>query len=108
MADAKHTPGPWVAREGRKDPLLPRHWRIVNADLESQNAWRKDWYTPSLFHGIESEADARLIAAAPDLLAACESAERELSIAAQRDPQAAIALAEVRAAIAVSKGGRHG
>jgi hypothetical protein len=65
MMETKHSPGPWRAqRVGQYGP-----WHIVAA-------------TPGYFaeitgacdgaHGKTADANARLIAAAPELLAACE------------------------------------
>ena len=50
MSETKHTPGPWAVVAGYK---VPREMSLVTV--------------------CTSESDARLIAAAPDLLAACES-----------------------------------
>lgn len=52
-----HTPGPWSVDESGCDVLTPDGWRIARMDLTDQG-----------------EADARLVAAAPDLLAACRAA----------------------------------
>jgi hypothetical protein len=65
---AAHTPGPWEASR----------WRVCYGVLPGQRigvicdvATNKESRTP------ESEANARLIAAAPDLLAACKAAIEE-------------------------------
>lgn len=63
-----HTKGPWVA-EDRGDPGL--EWvEVVGANERSiadvGNSAANDW-------SEEDEANARLIAAAPDLLGACEA-----------------------------------
>ncbi len=56
MADEKHTPGPWVA-------VRPRvRWRIMAGE---QFVMETD--------EVRTEADAYLIAAAPDLLAAVKA-----------------------------------
>lgn len=57
-----HTPGPWAAKDWRVCAGLGKGQRIsVICDTAANNKSR----TP------ENEANARLIAAAPDLLAAC-------------------------------------
>lgn len=66
---AQHTPGPWTVKEP-KGHLLD----VLGPELliESQ-----DWTVAQLaFTGGDDLATARLIAAAPDLLAACEACER--------------------------------
>ncbi len=57
MSDNKHTPGPWV---------WDYKWRLNGSNKECVTFARGGW-EPFL-------ADAALIAAAPDLLAACEMA----------------------------------
>lgn len=52
----------------------------------------------------EDNADTIVLAAAPKMLGALRRAERELAIAARREPQASIALAAVREAIAAAEG----
>lgn len=66
MTKTTHTPGPWTAQE--------RHergdWRVSEIRLDDQRtigAVYSDDVSDDAF-----EANARLIAAAPDLLAACE------------------------------------
>ena len=56
MAKQGHTPGPWEAKRG-EDP----QW----------NVWAEKQAVACTAHGND-EANARLIAAAPDLLATCE------------------------------------
>lgn len=64
---SKHTPGPWELREsaaaGRKVVASPRLGLI--AILAEHDVGEAEW--------IQDEANARLIAAAPDLLAACKA-----------------------------------
>ena len=61
------TPGPWVVEPGRRQVGAPQTFRVVSVPDKQANEWRKDWYAPSLVHGL-SEADANLIAAAPEML----------------------------------------
>lgn len=71
---SKHTPGPWEALP----PCGPGNYAIVSEKVnESGNFYVA--YIPD--DHPTAEVNARLIAAAPDLLAACEIVERELRIA---------------------------
>lgn len=67
MSAAKHTPGPWVARFG---PLL---WSVHQVGAEKTTIC-------SAPAGDESEANARLIAAAPELLSLLLEALNESSL----------------------------
>lgn len=61
-ADAKHTPGPWrMEQSAHANPLF---WVVADAPIHG---------TGVATCGSDSEGDAHLIAAAPDLLAACET-----------------------------------
>lgn len=62
----KHTPGPWEASRWRVCKLEPL--KVICDTAHNQRT-----RTP------ENEANAKLIAAAPDLLAACEAGERALT-----------------------------
>lgn len=64
MADVKHTPGPW-------EIFRPDDSGFLGID---GNGGKDSVVIYDDYGGIKSEADARLIAAAPDLLAACEAA----------------------------------
>ena len=65
MTNAAHTQGPWAATTRTGEGLTPATYVIEDADrLPVVMAWRA--------------ADARLIAAAPDLLAACEEMAAQL------------------------------
>lgn len=101
----KHTPGPWVQHPGAPKNAaviareLPNHRRtvvgVIPSHLEFGNAAVTDW--------AEQEANARLIAAAPEMLAALERVLQamtrvELSDSSLQEWRAA--KAAVRAAIA--------
>jgi hypothetical protein len=61
IVNGAHTPGPW--RTGGSEIFADNNLRVASV-----------WSYP----GADTEADAHLIAAAPELLAALESAVREL------------------------------
>ena len=77
----KHTPGPWRLEwweyKGRPEPVLTVR---TDADAVAQvmGLWRD-----GADDSDERQANARLIAAAPDLLAALEESERVIRWAAQ-------------------------
>jgi hypothetical protein len=103
MAEQAHTAGPWVARYCTNDA----EWEVVV--LDPSQTWNEPhdrcWYVATVMDsagGGSAEANARLTAAAPDLLVAL----RALQIQALQSPdlcgtewgQAALGL--TRAAIA--------
>jgi hypothetical protein len=94
MSESKHTPGPWVWNEGYcglssadGHPVLPY------ADYE--NMW-----LPS--YDAQGRADGHLIAAAPDLLAACWAARAY--VASHTHDSAGERLKQIEAAIAKAEG----
>ena len=72
-----HTPGPWQAVKAPDDQYGPNHWSVSDCveALEKRtliaeiNTTVRNPLRPPKDHA----ADARLIAAAPELLAACET-----------------------------------
>jgi hypothetical protein len=98
--NAKHTPGPWKVMGGMV-VIEGEAGRLTDvADCCTGAASVKDPFTIA--------ANARLIAAAPELLEACENARNVLAALVTGDlktikPDSA-ALAELRAAIAKAKG----
>lgn len=60
----KHTDGPWIANDKHSDSNYP--WRIES----DANGYPNDGYIIAKLDGPDAEANARLIAAAPDLLEA--------------------------------------
>jgi hypothetical protein len=73
----KHTPGPWEAFEGGrfgKDVVITSQSRIDNS---KGSICEMDIYFDGE-HGEQQEANAHLIAAAPDLLEALESALKQM------------------------------
>lgn len=103
-----HTPGPWEVHTniGRKSEMgvIADAAPFVICVISNAKQWP-----------IEADANARLIAAAPELLAACEALERW---SRDRDGGAYLeglkwtkdiqdAVCDARAAIAKAKGGAH-
>jgi hypothetical protein len=68
VSEAKHTPGPW--RAGFQDEMS----RSVEMNVRAEGVDGQPWVAICRcnFGGIDIEANARLIAAAPDLLASWE------------------------------------
>lgn len=109
MSDAKHTPGPWnyTLCDGESAWLVgPRNAEGPDyvADAHKLTHGRRD---------EDSEANARLIAAAPELLAACESVIEEYGghhatgcVERPDDKGGCCFVAMVRAAIAKARGGQ--
>lgn len=72
---AEHTPGPWyLAQMGygsivcaKAATLLPLRMGVIHLDIVARTDWNR---------GEEDEANARLIVAAPDLLAALKGVLR--------------------------------
>ena len=99
----KHTPGPWVYRPNKDD-----NWGVVrSADgLPVAQAcvgrWSKDFDTHRTNKTDPGEANARLIASAPELLAALEFCVDALNTEAGGLYKAHIE--QARAAIAKAKG----
>jgi hypothetical protein len=82
MSESKHTPGPWEAHESDDGHEIHMGERVGSGHMyQTQHILGYD-------HGLseedgkqfeEAEANAWLIAAAPDLLAACKLLQCELS-----------------------------
>lgn len=69
-----HTPGPWTIVES-KDPIVVSHWHIQIGNVSIpffpyKRIYSEDLTQSGLVRDDEQMANARLIAAAPDLLAA--------------------------------------
>ena len=86
---ATHTPGPWVVKHDKKGlPFIG-----VASD---------PWTYPGTVATVEDEKDARLIAAAPDLLEQCKFLERMLVTTGHHSSNK---LAKVREVLAKVEGG---
>ena len=76
MSAAKHTPGPWIICRDHPDPKTAAG--MISIKSESQSRGESSLEIAMLFcasHGSEGEANARLIAAVPDMLAALKAAD---------------------------------
>lgn len=101
MAETTHTPGPWtvirskMATDGAFDYAIGTDGSPVIAEAFGRDA-KGGW--------PNAEANARLIAAAPEMLAALQEAEGELYQVPPADAEQERVLAVVRAAIAKATG----
>lgn len=96
MNGAQHTPGPWSYRLNRPGTA----WLIEAGEkLIAAPSWN-EYGSPRFPTKAESEANARLIVAAPLMLGTLENLQTTLaSVGAANE--------EIDAAIAVAKGGRQ-
>jgi len=101
--NTKHTPGPWHVTSWAGDAEVPEGCSIGIDDDEGA-AGGRDYYLCTVVNGdpVELAANAALVAAAPDLLAALVDAADALLI---HCPDA-WALPQARAAIAKATGGQ--
>lgn len=98
MCEEKHTPGPWEWRNNKYGELRlfgPDNATVIGVDDQCST-------TKNEAHvATWNDADARLIAAAPDLLAACKLIA---AMAVGWEPLTPGDIAEVTAAIAKAEG----
>lgn len=74
---AKHTPGPWIGTGPSFGDPLPRYTtEIMTVDERDGEGHVSICEMPFHHHDDENEANARLIAAAPDLLEALKIARQ--------------------------------
>ena len=78
---AKHTPGPWTAQNDGRDIISIQHGNndpgaisMTLAKVTARMTWRS-----------QAEANARLIAAAPDLLEALKACDEAMSYMSEYD-----------------------
>ncbi len=95
--DSKHTPRPWCANAKHSGPSV---WRV---EVESA-AWFNDGYIIADLWGPDAEANAHLIAAAPDLLDALISTRDSLQAMADEGIVAQDSWPTLDAAIAKATG----
>ena len=62
MSETKHTPGPWVVKSARSGFYIESQFDVIVDSLDEFGR----------YGAIDDEANARLIAAAPELLEALE------------------------------------
>jgi hypothetical protein len=100
MNELKHTPGPWEAVQNNPDSDLT--YTIMAANQPIADVYESG----TAEHNQESEDthNARLIAAAPELLAACKGAIAELNTYWKGDYAGRPLASELRAAIAKAEG----
>lgn len=106
---AQHTPGPWEQsiKGYDSDFFVEGEWEIAICGSD-----KHDGELPPMIAAVtnlslvdeEAEANARLIAAAPDLLEALQSLV-DMDVAYQRGPKVAEAIENARASIAKATGG---
>lgn len=106
---SNHTPGPWKAEPPTPDPEYgesPKYHWTIRAPGTSFGCISFQLAELSSMNRPEDEADARLIAAAPDLLEALVTAERFMSGFEGDSMQVGIEgyLRQIRAAIAKASG----
>lgn len=88
MSEQKHTPGPWTLAPCSHGGLILRRGDAIGRDTHIQSSLQ-----------ILPEADAHLIAAAPDLLQACK-----VAFVALAAPEWGEVQDQIRAAIAKAEG----
>lgn len=103
---SKHTPGPWTAEMTDKPYNVPLIYAAEHTGPIAEIRSRLDVAAHHPLVVKTRNANARLIAAAPDLLAALRSLVMEHggTLGCQRDDERAVA---VRAAIAKATGESH-
>lgn len=86
VADGEHTPGPWTFRSGvdlevqtkRGVEMLQTPAHVVKVDQDGEGRKRTMFICDCAGVGLPNEANARLIAAAPETAAELERAKKEL------------------------------
>ena len=103
--EAKHTPGPWVIADGGPIIADSQNMIAVTLDMFDSNEDLSTWIQTRVTRP-EREANARLIAAAPELLEALEELVTALDYAVTRRSRARrdAAVKSARAAIAKARG----
>lgn len=84
----KHTPGPWLAQGQENVASGKREWVIKTPEVDCVS--RVIATTPYSKKYNDHEANARLIAAAPELLEACQLASAAIKSYQMRLPKSAI------------------
>lgn len=107
MSETKHTPGPWKWTRQYRDSLGAHAFSLVDAGGYGILSCDGEANSPQMLGG-RGEANARLIAAAPDLLEAleaiCEMQERTYGYGIDTHIELARLVVPARAAIAKATG----
>jgi hypothetical protein len=106
MSAQKHTPAPWeVSHGGHGSPsgFVIDEYFVLNPAVADDVAIAADIIDPAT--GLPSEANARLIAAAPELLAALKMAESAYRHNVVKKGEPSSALDAMQRAIAKATGG---
>lgn len=104
MSESRHTPGPWKLSNDAQGPCIVMHPTLEGvaiASLTNIHEPVNGFVEIEAAGAPERTANARLIAAAPELLAACETM---LALIGPHDTGLASAANLMRAAIAKAKG----
>jgi hypothetical protein len=96
MSDNKHTPGPWRVGDAGTTVFGPPTGNPAPRTI--------GYITRHATEGATDRANARLMAAAPDILAALEDVETFITDGTWDPHDASMQLAQVRAAIAKAEG----
>ena len=99
---SKHTPGPWIGAGPSYGDPLPKYINEIVADREDDDECKTICYMPVIDEDDETEANACLIAAAPDLLEMLVEAHDIIDAIGQ--PETAEVAARMRAVIAKARG----
>lgn len=92
--DTKHTPGPWAVQYSKEMPEL---------EVVSQDGWGIALCAAGLSDGV-SDANARLISAAPELLAALQATRKQLGKLTLKDGEISAAMEAAGRAICKATG----
>ena len=102
---AQHTPGPWeLGSKSRDTEFLDDEWEISICGANEIDCPLIAMVSNLSLSDDEADANACLIAAAPELLEALQSLV-DMDVAYQRGPKVAEAVESARAAIAKATGG---
>ena len=99
---SKFTPGPWIGAGPSYGDPLPKYINEIVADREDDDECKTICYMPVIDEDDETEANACLIAAAPDLLEMLVEAHDIIDAIGQ--PKTAEVAARMLATIAQAKG----
>jgi hypothetical protein len=103
MGESKHTPGPWLKTRATNKPIHECDFLIHTANEKHiAEVFEQQWPLSKARSIIDPTANAQLIAAAPDLLEACEEFMFTLSYPGEAKLLAGV-LAAKKISIAIKK-----